>query len=150
MQKKVKREYSAGGLVYRDEPEGRLWLVIKPTGRKQWRLPKGWIEPAETSVQAAQREVREEGGVETESLAKIGKESFFFVQDGQKIFKTVTFFLMRYVQEAQEPLSWETESIEWLPFAEARQRLAFENEKEILDKARKLLSENDLQTSLFN
>lgn len=149
MQKKVKREYSAGGLVYRDEPEGRLWLVIKPTGRKQWRLPKGWIESAETSVQAAQREVREEGGVETEVVAKVGQESFFFVQDGQKIFKTVTFFLMRYVQEAQEPLSSETESIEWLPFAEARQRLAFEKEKEILDKGRLQLESLDLQPKLL-
>ena len=146
---KVKREFSAGGLVYRNEPEGRLWLVIKPADREKWRLPKGWIEPSETSVEAARREVKEEGGVEAEVVAKIGKESFFFVQDGQKVFKTVTFFLMKYIQEAQEPLSWETESIEWLPFDEARQRLAFENEREILDKGRAQLESLDLQPKLL-
>lgn len=138
---KVKREYSAGGLVYRDEPEGRLWLVIKPTGKDKWRLPKGWIEPGETSAQAAQREVKEEGGAETEVLDKIGNESFFFVQDGQRIYKTVTFYLMKYIQEAQGGISWETEAIDWLLYDEARKRLAFENEKEILDKGVKILEE---------
>ena len=41
---KVKREFSAGGIVFRKEPEGTLWLVIKPTGDKRWRFPKGKIE----------------------------------------------------------------------------------------------------------
>lgn len=143
MQKaKIKREFSAGGVVFRKEPEGILWLVVKPKGSEKWRLPKGWIGPGESSVEAAKREVQEEGGVEAEVLGKLGNEKFFFVQDKQKIFKTVTFYLMEYQQEAKGGFSWETEEIDWLPFEEAKERLAFDKEKEILEKAKEILEES--------
>jgi len=136
---KVKREFSAGGVVFRREPEGILWLVVKPKGSEQWRFPKGRIEKSESSVQASLREVKEEGGVEARILDKIGNIKYFFVQDGQKIFKTVTFYLMEYIQEAQGGLCWETEEIAWLPLKEAKERLAFKSEKEILEKAQLIL-----------
>jgi 8-oxo-dGTP pyrophosphatase MutT (NUDIX family) len=135
---KIKREFSAGGVVFRKEGGEIVWLVIKPTGSNKWRLPKGWIEPGEKSLGAAQREVREEAGVETEVLGKVGNEKFFFVQDGQKIMKNVVFYLMEYLQEAETGYTWETEEIDWLPFPQARERLAFKNEKEILEKAKEL------------
>jgi len=132
---KVKREFSAGGVVFRREPEGILWLVVKPKNSEQWRLPKGRIEKGENSVRTSLREVKEEGGVEARVLDKIGNIKYFFVQDGQKIFKTVIFYLMEYIQEAQEGVCWETEEIAWLPLKEVKKRLAFKNEKEILEKA---------------
>jgi len=128
-------------VVFRQEPEGILWLVIKPLGSGKWRLPKGWIEKNESSLEAAKREVREEGGVETEVLGKIGNEKYFFVENNQKIFKTVVFYLMRYAQEAKEGYGWETEEIDWLPFGEAKEKLAFEREKEILEKAKERLGQ---------
>ena len=132
---KVKREFSAGGVVFRREPEGVLWLIVKPKGSEQWRFPKGKIERGENSVRAALREVKEEGGVEARILSKIDNIKYFFVQKGQKIFKTVTFYLMEYIQEAQGGFCWETEEIAWLPFEEAKEKLAFSNEKKILQKA---------------
>ena len=141
MQKaKVKKAFSAGGAVYRGEPEGILWLVIKAKSDGKWRLPKGGIEKNETSLQAAQREVGEEGGVEVEPLGKVGIEKYFFVQDEQKIFKTVIFYLMHYLQEKPGPLDLTTEAIDWLPYDEARERLSFANEKKILADARMLLN----------
>lgn len=136
---KVKREFSAGGVVFRQEPEGVLWLVIKPKGNNRWRLPKGWIERGESSIGAAKREVQEEAGVEAEILGKVGSEKYFFVQDKQKIFKTVVFYLMRYIKEAESGFTWETEAIDWLPFEEAKERLAFDKEKELLEKAKQIL-----------
>jgi len=141
---KVKREFSAGGIVYRKEPEGILWLVIKPTGDNRWRFPKGKIEGKESSGEAAQREVREEAGIEVTALQKVDNEKYFFVLNGQKIFKTVTFYLMEYLQEARESYTWETEMIDWLPFEEARQRIAFDQERELLDKAQRQM-ENSLK-----
>jgi len=136
---KVKREFSAGGVVFRHEPEGILWLVVKPKGSEQWRFPKGKIEKGENSGQTALREVKEEGGVEARILNKIGNIKYFYVEDGQRIFKTVTFYLMEYIQEAQEGFCWETEEIAWLPFEEAKRKLAFKNEKDILEKAQAIL-----------
>ncbi len=139
--KKVKREFSAGGIVFRSEPEGILWLVIKPTGNEKWRLPKGGIDRGESSVAAAKREVSEEAGVEVEVLSKIGEEKYWFIQDKQKIFKTVVFYLMKYLQEASLGFDWETEAIDWLEFEEAKKRLAFEKEITLLEKAEKMRRE---------
>jgi len=118
--------------------------VIKPAGDNRWRFPKGKIEGKESSGEAGQREVREEAGIEVTVLGKVDNEKYFFVIDGQKIFKTVTFYLMEYLQEARESYTWETEMIDWLPYEEARQRIAFDKEKELLDKAQKQL-ENSLK-----
>ena len=141
--KKVKKEFSAGGVVFRQEPEGILWLVIKPTGNEKWRLPKGEIEKGESSIIAAKREVEEEAGVEAEILGKIGNEKFFFVWDKQKIFKTVVFYLMKYIQEASQGFNFETEKIDWLPLEEAKKRLAFEKEIDLLEKAEELRKETE-------
>ncbi|MGB9911519.1 MAG: NUDIX hydrolase [Microgenomates group bacterium] len=137
--KKIKREFSAGGVVFRQEPEGILWLIIRPKGSNQWRFPKGKIEKGEKAEQTALREVKEEGGVEAEILKKLLPIKYFYFQDNQRIFKTVVFFLMKYLQESSEILSWETEEIAWLPEEKAKERLAFENEKKLLREAVKEL-----------
>ena len=135
----LKRQFSAGGVVFRQEDGELLWLVIKPAGRDNWRLPKGLIDRGETSVQTAQREGREETGVEVEVVGKIGQDKYFFNLGGERIYKTVTYYLMRYLQDAKGPMSWEVEEIAWLPFEEALERLTFKGEKEILQKAREIL-----------
>ncbi len=146
---KIKRHFSAGGVVYREEPEGVLWLVVKQSGDGKWHLPKGWIEPGESSIEAAQREVREEGGAEAEVLGKVGSEKYFFVQDKEKIFKTVVFYLMKYTQECPSEPSIEIEETAWLAYEEARKKLAFENEQELLDKASLLQESSNLQPKLL-
>ncbi len=138
MIKKIKREFSAGGIVFQKEGKEILWLVIKPSGSGKWRLPKGGIDRGEDSLTAAKREVKEEAGIEIEVLGKIGNEKYFFVQGKQKILKTVTFYLMEYLQESESGFGWETEEIDWLPFAEAKKRLAFKKEVDLLEKAEKL------------
>jgi len=137
---RVRKEFSSGGVVFKKDK----WLITRSMPseiypKSVWRLPKGWVDKDESAEEAALREVKEEGGVETEVLGKVGNEKYFFVQDKQKIFKTVTFYLMEYIQEAEGGFSWETEELDWLPFKEAKKRLAFEKEKEILEKARELL-----------
>lgn len=47
---------------------------------------------------------------------------------------------MKYVKELEAGFSWETEKIEWLEYNEAKEKLGFEKEKEILAKARELLN----------
>lgn len=116
-----------------------MWLVVRPAGKDTWRLPKGLIDRGETSIQAAQREVKEETGIEVEVLGKIGQDKYFFNLGKERIYKVVTYFLMHYLQEAKGPLSWETEEIAWLSFKEAYERLAFRGEKEMLKKASEMI-----------
>lgn len=144
----VKREFSAGGIVFKKELEKIFWLVIKPTGSDKWRLPKGWIEKGEKAIDTAKREVEEEAGIEAEVLGKVGIEKFFFIQDKTRILKTVVFYLMEYCQQAETGPSWETERIDWLPFGEAKNRLAFSKEKDLLEKAQKI-PHNGVQPNLL-
>jgi len=83
---KVKKAFSAAGVVYREEPEGILWLVIKAKSDGKWRLPKGGIERNETSFEAAQREIEEEGGVEGRAVRKNRPREIFFCQRRPKDF----------------------------------------------------------------
>ncbi|MDO8551419.1 MAG: NUDIX domain-containing protein [bacterium] len=138
---KIKREFSAGGVVYKRNGSETLWLVIKPSGSDKWRFPKGWIREGESSKEAAKREVTEEAGIEAEVLEKIGTEQYFFVLKGERIFKIVAFFLMEYREEAKTPVCWETEKVDWLTFEEARERLSFKKEREMLEKGKEMLGE---------
>jgi len=89
--KKFVRQFSAGGAAYTTSKNGKIkWLIVKPAGTERWQLPKGQIEKDEKSIEAAQREVKEEGGVETKVITKIGSSSYFYVFENTKCFKTVT------------------------------------------------------------
>ena len=140
---KIKREFSAGGIVFKNKGKEILWLVIKPAGNNKWRFPKGQINASESSVAAAKREVREESGVEIEILGKIGEEKYFFMEDKQKVLKTVIFYLMKYACESGASLDKETEAIAWLSFAQAKKRLAFNKEQGLLKKAKELLGRGE-------
>ncbi len=52
-----------GVLVILVDDAERL-LLVKARYRRSWSLPGGWVDPCETFVDAACREVAEEGGVE--------------------------------------------------------------------------------------
>jgi len=62
---KVKKEFSAGGVVFKKE-SGKLWFLLgKHSGYHKWALPKGLIEAGEKGIETAVRETEEEMGVKT-------------------------------------------------------------------------------------
>ncbi|MCX6816598.1 MAG: NUDIX domain-containing protein [Candidatus Beckwithbacteria bacterium] len=137
---KFKREFSAGGVVYKKDRNKILWLVAKHSGYHKWVLPKGLVEKGEKLEATAIREVGEETGIKTKVVAKIPEpEKYIYTMNGVKIFKMVFYFLMEYISGDIKNHDFEMEEIEWLEFDEARKRLNFHGAKEALDKARKLL-----------
>jgi ADP-ribose pyrophosphatase YjhB (NUDIX family) len=56
----VKKTVSAGGVVV--GPDGRV-LVVSQKG-DSWSLPKGHVDPGETPLEAACREIGEESGIQ--------------------------------------------------------------------------------------
>ncbi|OGD86601.1 hypothetical protein A2Z23_02220 [Candidatus Curtissbacteria bacterium RBG_16_39_7] len=138
----MRREFSAGGVVFKKEDNKIFIVIYKPEGRDTWQLPKGWIDKGETSQEAAVREVKEEGGVEGKIIEKIDTIKYFFSWEGERIFKTVTFYLMEYVSGKPEDHTWEAETAEWIEVDEVVERLTFKTEKEIVKKAKLLISGN--------
>ena len=54
---------SCGVLPYRETGHGREYLIVYEHYSQCWSLPKGHMEPGETEVQTAQRELYEETGL---------------------------------------------------------------------------------------
>lgn len=137
----IKREVSAGGIVFKKEGNTISWLICKHSGYHKWALPKGHIEPGETAEAAALREVAEETGITARILAPIiPLEQYTFTLHGEKISKDVHYFLMEYVSGSIEDHDWETEEVAWLPYEQALEHLAFPGAKRALETANQLFA----------
>jgi 8-oxo-dGTP pyrophosphatase MutT (NUDIX family) len=152
---KSKREFSAGGVVYKkckaqNAKRKIVWLVCKHSGYHKWTLPKGLVEKGERMKETALREVEEECGIKTKIIGKIPEpERYVYVMDGVKVFKQVTYFLMEYVSGDIKNHDWEMEAVEWLEFDKAKERLNFQGAKKVLEKAKRLLIERERQLKLI-
>lgn len=146
-------ERSAGIILYRSTPEGRKFLIIRSsrdestiakgkTVKEFWDFPKGRLEAGETGITAAEREAKEEVGIDNFILAPDFKETvqYFTRRDGKPIPKFVAMFLAETKTEAAK-LSWEHDKYEWLSFDEARQRVTLAHMKQVLEAAEKFIAQ---------
>ena len=119
------------------------WMVaaIRPAGKPQglWALPKGRIDAGESGEATALREVEEETGARGRSLGKLGDVKYWFNWGGERIFKVVSFFLVRYeggrLGDISDAFRHEVAEVSWLPLDEAPKLLAYRGEKEMAVKA---------------
>ncbi len=146
----MKREFSAGGVLVR-RLDGR-WMVaaIRPAGKKPglWALPKGRIDAGERGEETALREVAEETGAHGRSLGKLGDVRYWFNWRGERIFKVVSFFLVRYeggrLGDVPPAFRHEVAEVRWLPLEDAPRLLAYGGEREMARKALAMLGEEAL------
>jgi 8-oxo-dGTP pyrophosphatase MutT (NUDIX family) len=139
--KEQAREFSAGGVVVRGEEV----VVIVPTrraadGSKVLALPKGHVDPGETPVQAAEREVREETGIHAEPVGELGQTRYWYRRGGRTIGKEVSFFLFRHVGGDISDHDDEVEDVRWISLEQAERELSHSAEREIVTLARAYLS----------
>jgi 8-oxo-dGTP pyrophosphatase MutT (NUDIX family) len=126
----VIREFSAGGVVVR-QMRGRAFVAVVRVRDQILALPKGHPDGAESAAEAAQREVREETGLEAELVERLGDVKYWYVRDGERVMKIVAFFLFRYRSGSVENHDHEVEEALWIPLDEAPARLAYKGEREM-------------------
>jgi 8-oxo-dGTP pyrophosphatase MutT (NUDIX family) len=142
----MQREFSAGGVLVR-RLRGR-WVVaaIRPAGKREgiWALPKGQIGPGDDPAATAVREVEEETGARGRLEQKLGDVRYVFTWDGERIFKVVSFYLLRYTGGRLGELAvehrHEVAETRWLPLEEAPRLLAYRGEREMAEKALAVLA----------
>jgi 8-oxo-dGTP pyrophosphatase MutT (NUDIX family) len=126
------REFSAGGLVVR-RMRGRPYIAaVRVKDGSVLALPKGHIEPGEKGAETAIREVREETGIDSTMVEKLDDIRYWYMREGARVLKVVSFFLLRYrsgsVRDYQRE---EVDSAEWILLEEAPERLAYSGEKKM-------------------
>jgi len=167
----MEREISAGGVVLRQisavwhvaliEPRKDEPQVESPnpasskTPRKRSRailtFPKGLVDAGEKPPAAAVREVLEETGVVAEPVTKLSDNKYVYVRtwgDGKRVFKIVSFYLMRYVSGEIDNLAAdmriEVNRALWVPLSDAASQLAYSNERKVLRQAHDYLETKGL------
>src|SRR5437764_11064919 len=138
-------ETSAGGLVLdsTEAAQARAALIgrIDRRGRLLWSLPKGHVETGETAEDAAIREVMEETGITGRVVAPLGTIDFWFVADGRRIHKTVHHFLLLATDGELSADDVEVEEVAWGPLDDLHGRLAYADERRLIEKVPHLLAE---------
>ena len=137
----MKREFSAGGVLVRRLRGRWVMAAIRPAGKPEglWALPKGRIDAGESGEATALREVEDETGARGRSLGKLGDVKYWFNWDGERIFKVVSFFLVRYeggrLGDLPQQFRHEVAEARWLPLEEAPKLLAYGGERQMAAKA---------------
>jgi len=141
----AERQISAGGVIFRRRDAEVDIAVISTKGGKVWGLPKGTAEKGENLARTAHREVREETGLEGHIIEKIGHIEYFFSfrdkDEIKRIFKIVYFFLMEYASGRVEDHDQEVDECRWVTIDEAVGLMRFKDEKEIIEKAKRMIRE---------
>lgn len=119
----------AGGVVVNSE--GKILLIRHQNGT--WVFPKGHLDPGETPLQAAQREVEEEAGVASSCPDPSQLFTTSYVNHNGDP-RRITWFLL--TTDAREPVLREPLFPEgtFLPPARALERLSFEEDRALLQQ----------------
>ena len=119
------------------------WVMaaIRPAGKEPgvWALPKGIIGDGEKPDATALREVEEETGVQGRLVEKLGDVRYVYTWAGERVFKVVSFYLLRYSQgrlgDLPPATAHEVAEVRWLPLEEAPGLLAYKGEREMAERA---------------
>ena len=126
-------------------PEARGALIgrLDRRGRLLWSLPKGHVEAGESEPETAVREVAEETGILGSVVGKLGTIDFWFVAEGRRVHKTVHHYLLLAADPVHglelSDADVEVSEVEWVPMDELPARLAYADERRLLEKVPDLL-----------
>ena len=155
------REISAGGVVVRmkdgvwemaaielpgdsspPSPSSAKKRTARPKARVTLCLPKGLVDPGEKALEAALREVHEETGLLASLITKLADIKYMYVRtwgDGERVFKIVSFYLLRYesgeIDDISTAMRVEVARAIWVPLGDATKLLAYKGEKQMARQA---------------
>lgn len=138
----IRQLRSAGGVLFKD---GKVLLIHWEPPRSSYDFPKGGIKLFESPESACVREVYEETGYKTKTLAPIDTTEYEYIaHDGRRSRKTVKYFLLELTDERAYPTrraKYETFDNAWVPIDEAYALITRDVDKALFRSALKCYTE---------
>ncbi|MES2971565.1 MAG: NUDIX domain-containing protein [Patescibacteria group bacterium] len=139
----VVREPTAGGVVYRRNQQKEIEILLIQDAKNRWTIPKGHIEEGETAKETAEREVKEETGLEKlKVLNWLGKIHFRYRRSTSLVLMTTEIFLMAGLGDTDklQQEDW-MNGIKWFPVAEALDKIEYDDIGKLILLAMKKIRE---------
>ncbi|MBR3627503.1 MAG: NUDIX domain-containing protein [Elusimicrobia bacterium] len=136
------KETSVGAFIYKIENNEILFLLIYSRRNKEWGFPKGHIEPNETELETAKREIKEETGITDLNFVKdfcccdtYKIKGTLSTTKNRIIDKNVIYYLASTKEDFKGSVDDEIEKGVWLKFNQATEYLKYDNQKKLLEQA---------------
>ena len=123
--------YAAGAVLWRLDADNKIEIGLVHRPRyDDWSLPKGKLDPNETMIGCAYREVMEETGYTTVFGPELGHVTY----EADGVNKLVKYWSAQAVGAATgKPNPQEVDQIMWLSPADARKKLTLDDDRSIID-----------------
>ena len=133
-------EKSCGAIVYRKSHGNIEILLIRHINSGHWSFPKGHVEEGETEVETAKREIMEETSIDV-IIDPTFRETVTY-SPRRDTMKVVVYFLAKAKNVDYVPQADEISEIKWVDIVHANNILSYENDKNIVTKARMAIKES--------
>lgn len=126
---KAAEEKSCGAVIWRGDSAHHQYLLVQHNGG-HWSFPKGHMEDRETEVETALREIREETGLSARIDDRFRQVVTYYPMPG--VVKDVVFFIAQPTGGTEHAQEAELRDLGWFSFQEARPRVTFATDEEVL------------------
>ncbi len=133
----MEQEKSCGAVIFRKHHGNTELLLIKHTNGGHWSFPKGHVEPGETEVQTALREIREETGLEVQIDTSFREVVSYSPR--KDTLKSVVYFLAWVKSRELHPQPEEVSQVKWVEISLAPKWLNYDNDRQLVNRVKAII-----------
>lgn len=126
----VVRETTSGGIVFRRHGQNNaMQVLLMQDAKNRWTIPKGHVEPGEEPKQTAEREIREETGLQEMKVHSwLGKVNFRYRRNHTLVLMTMHIYLVEGKGNTDKlhPEDW-LNDIQWLAAPDSVDKIAYDD-----------------------